>query len=87
MDLIKEANDNREAARFVELERRQGGFTSTGDFEGTVQGYWISLQQDGTGLASYREKSYVTRPLGSKSIKKGTPVQLFFADGVYYSNW
>ena len=87
MDLIKEADDRREANRFVELERRQLGGDSMGDFSSTVLGFWVKLKDDGTGLCSYKDKTYTTRPLGRTSIRKGTPVELFFADGVYYSNW
>ena len=87
MDLIQAANERREANRFVELERRQAGGDDKGDCPGTVLGFWVKLKDNGTGLCSYKDKRYVTRPLGSTSIKKGTPVELFFSDGVYYSKW
>ena len=87
MDMIARANELREAARMVELERRGEDEVVRGDFAGIVIGSWVSLRDDGTGLCSYKDREYVTSPLGTKSIRKGEKVELFFSDGVYYSKW
>ena len=87
MDMIARANELREAARMVELERRGEDEVVRGDFAGIVIGSWVLLRDDGTGLCSYKDREYVTSPLGTKSIRKGEKVELFFSDGVYYSKW
>lgn len=87
MSMIARANELREAARIVELERRGDGEVVRGDFSGIVIGSWLKLKEDGTGLCYYKDREYVTRPLGVKSIRKGDKVELYFADGVYYSKW
>jgi predicted transcriptional regulator len=85
--MIARANELREAARMVELERRGEDEVVRGDFAGIVIGSWVLLRDDGTGLCSYKDREYVTSPLGTKSIRKGEKVELFFSDGVYYSKW
>ena len=87
MDLINRANELRQASRLVEVERRQQEEAVRGDFEGIVVGHWARLQDDGTGVAIYKDKEYVTRPIGRKNIRKGDPVQLNYTNGIYFSNW
>lgn len=85
LDQIKQINV---ANRINELERRQKVAKGPeGDFEGTVTGYWVKLDQNAGGVVEYNGKKYVTKPLGWTSIKRGTPVKLTSAGGVYYSNW
>jgi len=76
-----------EASRMVEIERLTNPDGPKGDFEGSVTGYWVKLQQDGTGLVSYRGKNYVTKPMGDSSIRPGMEVELTYARTIYYSKW
>ena len=78
-----------EAERVVELERQQrmDERGMTGDFEGSVVGTWVRLNQDGSGLVRYRNKEYITKPLGFASIFRNTPVELTYLNGIYYSKY
>lgn len=77
-----------QANRLAELERRVE--VSRGprpDFEGTVTGFWVKIDQNYGGVVEYNGKQYVTKPLGWTSIRAGTPVALTGASGIYYSSW
>lgn len=87
MELLARANQLREAARIAEIERRAEGQVVPGDFQGIVIGTWVKLNPDGTGRCKYKDKTYTTNPLGSTSIRANSKVELFYSDGVYYSNW
>ena len=47
----------------------------------------VKLANDGTGIVSYNDKQYRTKPLGLTSLTAGTEVELSFAKGVYYSKF
>lgn len=87
MDLIDVTFATSETARIIELERRAQGSMPTGDFEGSVTGYWLKLDNVGIGLVEFKGKTYKTTPIGLLSIPKGTEVELTFAKGVYYSKF
>jgi hypothetical protein len=82
-DLITLSNLN----RLEDLERREKSNAVTGDFEGSVGGSWVRLDEDGAGIVSYNDKEYVTKRLGFTSIPAGTAVELSFGNGIYYSKW
>ena len=85
LDQIKELNV---VNRVNELERRvRVARGPEGDFDGTVTGYWVKLDQNSGGVVEYNGKRYVTKPLGWTAIRPGTPVRLSSASGIYYSNW
>ena len=71
--------------RLLDLERRSEGVVLRGDFEGSVTAYWVTLGSKGEGIVSYRNKEYVTNPIGFVSIPAGTEVELSYANGMYYS--
>ncbi len=73
--------------RLLEIQEREKRPMIKGDFEGSVTGIWVALDDSGLGLVSYMDKKYLTRPLGLTSINAGKPVQLTHANGVYYSSW
>ena len=87
MDLLKQTAEASLQARVIELERREEGAKPTGDFTGSVTGYWQKLSPDGVGLVEHKGKTYKTRPIGFMSLPKGTEVELTFANGVYYSKF
>ena len=82
MDLITLVNQE----RIDRIERALSG-SSGGDFEGSVTGSWVGLDDSGAGLVRYNSKLYKTKRLGFTSIPAGTAVQLSFAAGIYYSQW
>ena len=75
------------ANRFQELERLEKKELIKGDFEGSVTGRWVKLNDDGAGVVAYNGKNYITKPLGFTSIEGGHAVELSYARGVYYSKW
>ena len=75
------------ANRLADVSTRESKSPIKGDFEGSVTGTWVELNEYGLGIVAYNQKKYVTRRLGITSIPAGRPVQLTFANGVYYSNW
>jgi hypothetical protein len=75
------------ANRLNELERLTKGQSISGDFEGSVTGYWVKLGSRGEGIVSYNNKNYVTKPIGFISIPRGTEIELSFANGIYYSKF
>lgn len=75
-----------EAERQVFLERPKD-VNASGDIEGSVKADWLRLKNTGYGVVRYRDKKYVTIPLGSRSIARGTPVEMTFANGVYFTKW
>ena len=68
------------------MEIRAEGATIPGDFEGSVVGYWVRLEQNGGGTVSYN-KQYLTKPIGITSLPAGTEVELSHANGVYFSKF
>lgn len=87
MNLIDELLDLNKAARIVEIEQRESGSSIKGDFEGSVTGVWVKLDDYGRGIVSYKNKTYRTKTIGFTSISAGKPVQLSYANGIYYSAW
>jgi len=87
MEILEALLEENAAARVVEIERRESGSLVKGDFEGSVTGVWVELNELGLGVVSYNQKKYITRPLGFVSISAGQPIFLSYAAGVYYSSW
>lgn len=76
------------AGRVIDVEERQSKKSIKGDFEGSVTGTWVGYDfETNGGIVRYNDKEYLTKVLGIRSIKKGTKVQLSFADGIYYSDY
>lgn len=87
MDILQAVIETMSANRLYDVERIQLNNAVKGDFVGSVTGQWIRLDESGGGLVSYRNKTYLTKPLGFTSITAGTNVELTFARGIYYSKW
>ena len=81
--LLQSSNAN----RLIDLERLESKQIIEGDFEGSVTGRWVRLDQTGAGIVEYNSKIYTTKPLGFTSLPKGTAVEMSYAKGVYYSKW
>lgn len=75
------------ANRLATLEKRTKGSVIEGDFEGSVTGKWVSLGDTGAGIVNYQSKNYSTSTIGFTSVPVGTPVELNFANGIYYSKF
>lgn len=73
--------------RLEDIERRETSSTVLGDFEGSVGGSWVRLDESGAGIVKYNDKEYVTKRLGFTSIPAGTAVELSYGNGIYYSKW
>lgn len=85
---IEELKSINVSNRLAELERRiRVAKGPVADFEGSVTGYWVKLDQNAGGVVEYNGKRYVTKPIGWTSIRPGTPVELTAAGGIYYSKW
>ena len=82
-DLLALSNAN----RFEDLDKRESSKSISGDFEGSVAGSWVRLDENGAGIVSYNDKEYVTKRIGFTSIPAGTAVELSFGNGIYYSKW
>jgi hypothetical protein len=87
MSLINTLISLNEANRLYEIEKRLKGTLIIGDFEGSVTGTWIILAENGAGIVNYKNKEYVTKPLGFTSIQAGKEVEMSYANGIYYSKW
>jgi len=87
MDLLNSLRQVSAAERLIQLERLDKNEVISGDFEGNVKGIWVKLDEDGTGIVSFNDKKYHTKPLGITSITQGTEVELSFANGIYYSKY
>lgn len=87
MTLIEDLFKENAAARIVEIQNREAGSGIKGDFDGSVTGSWVKLDESGLGIVSYNQKQYKTRPLGFTSIAAGHSVYLSYAAGTYYSTW
>jgi hypothetical protein len=87
MSLIETLLSINEANRLYELEKRSTGMLITGDFDSSVTGSWVTLAQTGAGIVRYKNKEYITKPLGFTSIQAGKEVEMSYANGIYYSKW
>ena len=87
MDILLELQAISDAERAFDIERRESGQIIKGDFEGSVTGFWVKLNEDGAGVVDYAGKKYYTSTIGFVSLPKGTAVELSFADGIYYSKY
>lgn len=87
MNLLDKTLKSNLESRIIELERREEGARPSGEFKGSVTGYWQSLNHMGVGLVEYKGRTFKTRPIGFMSLPKGTEVELTFANGVYYSKF
>ena len=81
--LMRLAEANQEVARDKRAKNDSGG----SDFEGVVQANWIKLTDKGAGFVEYNGKEYHTVPFGTKSIRKGTRVNMEFRKGFYITFW
>ena len=81
--LMKLAAANREVAQ----EQRNNPETAMSDFEGVASATWLKLNDDGSGQVEYRGKEYTTLSYGTKSIRKGTKVNMEFRKGFYVTYW
>jgi len=87
MDLINSLKEISTAERIADVERRDKGYLIEGDFDGSVTGYWVRLDESGAGIVTFNNKEYVTETIGFVSVPKGTAIELSFADGTYYSKY
>lgn len=87
MRLLDSLIQTSNAQRLAELELRTEGPSVKGDFEGSVVGYWVRLEQNGGGTVSYNNKEYLTKPIGFTSLPAGAEVELSHANGVYFSKF
>ena len=87
MDLLSNLKEISTAERLQAVEEREKGWQVKGDFEGSVTGHWIRLDDSGAGIVKFNNKEYVTETIGFVSVPKGTTVELSFADGTYYSKY
>tara|TARA_B100000035_G_scaffold182939_1_gene156206 strand:- start:1311 stop:1574 length:264 start_codon:yes stop_codon:yes gene_type:complete len=87
MDALSIALEVSNADRIIEVERRASDDVILGDFEGSVTGSWVRLDESGAGIVSYKGKEYKTKILGYASIPSGTKVELSYAKGLYYADF
>lgn len=87
MSLLNTLLEANTAERLNELQDRTERVSIRGDFEGSVTGYWVRLEQNGTGTVSYNNKQYATYPIGIMSLPAGAIVELSHADGIYFSKF
>ena len=87
MNIVDKTVKRSRESRVEELERRLQGARPSGDFEGSVTGYWDKLDDRGVGLVTHNGKTYKTRAIGFLSLPKGTEVELTYANGIYYSKF
>ena len=85
--LLQSLLDKAQAMRVLQMEFLESGGFIEGDFEGSVTGYWVKLDSNGSGIVSYRNKEYRTKPIGFTSLPAGSEVELSHANGVYYSKF
>lgn len=86
-ELLSRTLNTASTSRIIELERRAEGSSPLGDFEGSVTGYWVELDNNGVGIVEHKGKRYKTRSIGFISLPKSTAVELTYANGVYYSKF
>lgn len=87
MNLLNTLVEINTAERLEELQDRTERVAIRGDFEGSVNGYWVRLEQNGVGTVSYNNKQYATFPIGIMSLPQGSIVELSHADGIYFSKF
>lgn len=87
MELLGELTVISDAERAFDLERLSKRTLVKGDFEGSVTGHWVILDEEGAGVVEFNSKKYHTETIGFVSLPKGTAVELSFADGTYYSKY
>ena len=85
--LLQRTQDESASARLMELDHRVDGWEIRGDFQGTVTGKWQGVGPQGEGRVTYKGKTYKTKRAGFSSIPRGYPVELTYANGVYYSSY
>ena len=87
MSLLSDLVEISTVDRMLQLERIERGVVIEGDFEGSVTGYWVKLDENGAGIVSYNRKQYTTKPIGFTSLPRGSEVELSHANGIYYSKF
>lgn len=81
--LMELAKANQEIA----FEKRKANGSFIPDFDGVVEGVWVKIADDSSGVVEYNGVEYNTIRLGRKSIPSGTKVSLEFRQGHYISFW
>ena len=87
MSLLDSLLQSSKVSRIVQKERLEKGVVIEGDFEGSVTGYWVRLEENGGGVVSYNKKEYITKPIGFTSLPAGSEVEMSHANGIYYSKF
>lgn len=87
MALLDDVLQTNRINRVADLERIESPQAIKGDFEGSVTGKWVKLELNGSGIVSYNNKLYITKPIGFTSIAAGAAVEMSHANGIYYSKW
>jgi hypothetical protein len=87
LELITQLKELAVAERVAAVEAREKGWQVRGDFEGSVTGSWVRLDESGAGIVKFNNKEYTTETIGFVSVPKGTSVELSFADGTYFSKY
>ena len=87
MSLLDSLLQSSKVSRIIQKERLEKGVVIEGDFDGSVTGYWVRLQENGGGVVSYNKKEYITKPIGFTSLPAGSEVELSHANGIYYSKF
>ena len=87
LELITQLKAVSVAERIAAVEAREKGWQVKGDFEGSVTGSWVTLNESGAGVVKFNNKKYITQNIGFVSLPKGTAVELSFADGTYFSKY
>ena len=67
MSLLDSLLQSSKVSRIIQKERLEKGVVIEGDFDGSVTGYWVRLQENGGGVVSYNKKEYITKPIGFTS--------------------
>ena len=87
MSALSSAMQEYQARRMLEMERRSEGAEIKGDFEGSVKGSWLRLDEGGAGVVLYKSREYKVRSIGFTSLPKGSVVELSYAKGVYFASF
>ena len=84
---LEEAKATARSLRSIEVEHRMDKAPIRGDFEGSVRGTWVRLDDGGAGVVLYKGKEYKVRTIGFSSLTAGAPVLLTYADGIYVASF
>ena len=89
MSLLDELMDTSRRDRIDHLEEYVvKGNQLKGDFEGSVTGIWQRFDAEtGGGVVSYKNKEYLTKPIGFTALPAGTPIEMTHTNGIYYTKF